>query len=380
MDQAQTSPLVAPAAPAPDLADPCELELQDPWHRFGWLVSTIWLVFLIFPIVSILEADASAGARAVGLLAVAGFAASYLLAFRMLYRGHYGIVFGAVACAVFAAWIGIVATVIGINALGMVTFVVAFSMFAVPLPAAATVLAICVALCLVVPASQGELAEYGFFAGIVFFVALATGLIRFLETRDATYKELREEATLAGERDRVARDVHDVLGHSLTVVAVKAELAQRLVDVDPERAKAELDAIRSLSREALAEIRATVVGLRVARIAEELDAAREALAGAGIAAELPENAEAVDPRHRIVVAWVLREAVTNVVRHSGASRCAVTFGPSTLRVADDGRGLGSSSEGNGLRGVRERVAAVGGRLTVGPGLDGRGLSLEVDLS
>src|SRR5690606_543184 len=125
------------------------------------------------------------------------------------------------------------------------------------------------------------------------------------------------------ERERVARDVHDVLGHSLTVVSVKAELAERLVDVDPARARAELVEIQSLTREALAEIRATVSGLRVARLGDELVAARTALTGAGIEADLPENPDVVDPRHRIVVAWVLREAVTNVVRHSGATRCTV---------------------------------------------------------
>ena len=93
---------------------------------------------------------------------------------------------------------------------------------------------------------------------------------------------MSRELALVAERERVARDVHDVLGHSLTVVTVKAELAERLVDLDPERAKAELAEIQTLSRQALAEIRATVGGLRAARLGDELASARTALAGAGI--------------------------------------------------------------------------------------------------
>jgi len=329
--------------------------------------------------------------RAGGLLAIGAFAAVYLTAFFLLDRGYDGVKLGLSAGLVMLALMWAVGLVIGLDCLGMLAFVVSLAMFSLPLRAAVGVLAAAVTACLVLTALAGQLEQRGYFAAIVFFVGLITGTIRYLEIRGAMYKELRQEAALANERERVARDVHDVLGHSLTVVAVKSELAQRLIDVDPDRAKAELESIRSLTREALGEIRATVAGLRVARLADELDAAREALAGAGIEASVPADASAVDPRHRIVLAWVLREAVTNVVRHSGAARCSVSLGPALLQVADDGRGLGSppsspsppspsSPEGNGLRGVRERVAAVGGRMTIGPGLDGRGLGLEVDLS
>ena len=125
-----------------------------------------------------------------------------------------------------------------------------------------------------------------------------------------------------------------------------------------------LAAIQQLSRQALAEIRATVGGLRVARLDDELEAARSALGGAGIRAELPAGPQDVDPRHRTVLAWVLREAVTNVVRHSDASSCRVELASNVLRVVDDGRGLGNHPVGNGLRGVRERVEAAGGTLRV----------------
>ena len=141
--------------------------------------------------------------------------------------------------------------------------------------------------------------------------------------RGEDYERMSRDLAIVEERERVARDVHDVLGHSLTVVTVKAELAERLVDLDPERAKGELAEIQALSRQALAEIRATVGGLRVARLGDELASARTALAGAGIEAHVPDDPGAVDPRHRTVLAWVLREATTNVVRHSDADACWV---------------------------------------------------------
>jgi two-component system sensor histidine kinase DesK len=137
--------------------------------------------------------------------------------------------------------------------------------------------------------------------------------------------------------------------------------------------------VRSIARQALAEIRATVAGLRVARLADELTHADEALRGAGIAADLPDDPDVVDPRHRITMAWALREAVTNVVRHSNATTCTVRWTSDSLLVSDDGRGTGSKNAGNGITGLRERVAHAGGDVTLGPGSDGVGTQLEVRL-
>lgn len=147
------------------------------------------------------------------------------------------------------------------------------------------------------------------------------------------------------------------------MLTVKAELAARLVDADPAQAKAELAQIQSLTREALGEIRATVAGLRVMRLGDELSASREALRSAGIEADMPEDGEVVDPRHRLLFAWSLREATTNVVRHSGARRCRVELETRGMRVIDDGHGINGAAEGNGLRGLRERVEQMGGRAT-----------------
>ncbi|MFB7882987.1 sensor histidine kinase [Microbacterium sp. NPDC056057] len=201
----------------------------------------------------------------------------------------------------------------------------------------------------------------------------------------ATMGELRrtqrqlEALAVERERGRVARDIHDILGHSLTVVTVKAELASRLVDVDPQRAKAEMAEVESLARGALADVRATVAGVRSVNVSGELAAAKAALAAAGIAAELPSSTDAVPPGRRELAGWVVREGVTNVVRHSGASVCRVTLGTHEVEVADDGAGpSGSSAGSSGLNGLRERVEAAGGRLMVGRS-DLGGFSLRVTL-
>ena len=207
-------------------------------------------------------------------------------------------------------------------------------------------------------------------------------LLRRMMEGDERREEMQRTLAVAAERDRVARDVHDVLGHSLTVVSLKADLAERLVDRDPERAKAEIAAIRSLTRQSLAEIRATVAGLRVTRLADERDTAVEALRDAGIEASVPADVDVVDPAHRITVAWALRETTTNVIRHSGARRADIAWGPTWLEVVDDGRGLRGRREGNGLTGLRERLARVGGTLDVTegiPGPHGPGTRVRVEL-
>ncbi|WP_084530553.1 sensor histidine kinase [Nocardia miyunensis] len=185
----------------------------------------------------------------------------------------------------------------------------------------------------------------------------------------------RAELAIVQDRNRVARDVHDILGHSLTVITVKTELALRLIDLDPDRAKTEMADVERLAREALAGVRDTVGGLREVSLAGELANVRTALGAAGIEAELPEG-DFSD--YRPIFGWVLREAVTNVVRHSAASRCTVRVGPSRIEVIDDGTGLRQDAEfGSGLAGLRERVRAEGGALTLAAALGG-GLRVTAD--
>ncbi|MEN2740772.1 sensor histidine kinase [Microbacterium sp. X-17] len=181
----------------------------------------------------------------------------------------------------------------------------------------------------------------------------------------ATQRQL-ELMAVERERGRVARDIHDILGHSLTVITVKAELAGRLAEVDPARAQREIAEVESLARAALADVRATVAAVRGVTVSGELAAARVALEAAGIASELPGSTEAVSSERRELAGWVLREGVTNVVRHSGASVCRIRLTAHEVEVADDGVGPRETPHGSsGLLGLRERVEAVGGRLTIG---------------
>ncbi|WP_253941165.1 sensor histidine kinase [Microbacterium sp. SYP-A9085] len=201
----------------------------------------------------------------------------------------------------------------------------------------------------------------------------------------ATLNQLRrtqdrlEAMAAERERGRMARDIHDILGHSLTVITVKSELAARLIDADPVRAKTEVGEIEQLARGALADVRATVAGSRGVTLSGELVAALGALGAAGIDAELPRATDAVPPARRELAAWVVREGVTNVVRHSGARRCVVRLGEYVVEVADDGVGPAASKvSSTGLGGLRERVEAVGGRMSIGRS-DLGGFSLTVTL-
>jgi two-component system, NarL family, sensor histidine kinase DesK len=171
-----------------------------------------------------------------------------------------------------------------------------------------------------------------------------------------------ENARLAvdNERSRFARDLHDILGHSLTVITVKAELAQKLLDVDVERARAEIADLERLSRDALHDVRRAVEGYRDITLPGELVRARVALRAAEIQAEIPNSTDDVPSELRELFAWTVREGVTNVIRHSGASRCEVRLTPTTAEVVDDGRAKPSpNGHGSGLAGLRERAADVG---------------------
>ncbi|MDU0326269.1 sensor histidine kinase [Microbacterium sp. KSW2-21] len=189
--------------------------------------------------------------------------------------------------------------------------------------------------------------------------------ISTLERLRAAQEQIAELAA-ERERGRVARDVHDILGHSLTVITVKAELAGRLMDAGSPAARDEIAQIEGLSRGALADVRATVHGYRGVSISGELAAARAALESAGVSADLPGSTDQVPADRRELAGWVVREAVTNVVRHSGASACRVRLDNRSIEVADDGCGPASTaSTGSGLTGLRERVETSGARLTIG---------------
>ncbi|OHV35597.1 histidine kinase [Pseudofrankia sp. EUN1h] len=218
------------------------------------------------------------------------------------------------------------------------------------------------------------------------------------------FQARREIERLAKEQERlrISRDMHDLLGHALTTITVKAELASRIVGRDPGRAAAEMAQVAALGREGLADVRAALAGYRPVSLAGEVASAREVLRAAGIDAELPAAVEQVPAELSELFGWVLREGVTNVVRHSGARSVQVALTDRSIEVVDDGRGplprgatagpagvadpaglaapaalvpsartgTGTRAErgapGHGLEGLAERVAAAGGRLETGP--------------
>jgi len=180
------------------------------------------------------------------------------------------------------------------------------------------------------------------------------------------HEEIEQLAKLA-ERERIARDLHDVLGHTLSVIVLKSELAGRLFSRDPQRAAAEIADVEMISRKALGEVREAIRGYRAEGLAAELKRAHSTLDAAGVTLVCEEKPPALTPAAESVVSLVVREAVTNIVRHAQASRCSMVFsaqnGHNSLVIEDDGRG-GVRSEGNGLRGMRERIEALGGRFAV----------------
>jgi two-component system sensor histidine kinase DesK len=193
--------------------------------------------------------------------------------------------------------------------------------------------------------------------------------------------ELREaRATVAQlaaneERLRLARDLHDLLGHSLSLITLKSELAGRMLPGQPEKAAQQVADIERVSRQALVDVREAVTGYRRPRLGAELAGARIALTTAGVHADLPDQLplDGVPEEKESALAWALREAVTNIIRHSGADRCTVEVlrrqtldGPLLeLSVTDNGSGGSGKGPGNGLTGLQERLRTAGGVLEAG---------------
>ncbi|HCT60304.1 MULTISPECIES: sensor histidine kinase [Acidobacterium] len=222
--------------------------------------------------------------------------------------------------------------------------------------------------------------------GIILFMAIAVGcgnMVMAQQKRSGmklmlAHQELAQLAKVA-ERERIARDLHDLLGHTLSVVVLKAELAGRYFDRDHERARQEIAEVESISRQALQQVREAVTGFRMQGLDAEVDNAQRSLAAAGIKLTCMTRPGRLGPAEESVLSLILREAITNVLRHAQATEVRLEFTSTSegerLTVTDNGRG-GIRQEGNGLRGMRERVQMLGGRFR----LDStRGTSISIDL-
>ncbi|HEX8170739.1 MAG TPA: sensor histidine kinase [Thermoanaerobaculia bacterium] len=230
-----------------------------------------------------------------------------------------------------------------------------------------------------VPVIEGALLQLDFFnaAWPVVFALLVGAINVHYSQVGRSNARLRlaqdeiEHLAKVAERERIARDLHDLLGHTLSLVVLKSELASKLAERDVERARDEIRDVERIARDALAQVRTAVAGYRARGFESELQHARAALGTAGVILETNVTPRQLPPAHEAVLSLALREAVTNIVRHAAARHCRVTLEADgvacTLTIADDGRG-GNAPFGSGLTGMRERVTVLGGTMT----RDGRG--------
>ena len=270
---------------------------------------------------------------------------------------------------------------VGSPGLQLVVFLAVVLAFSLPWQAAIGPIAILTGTLFLIPRMipSWSASEDAWIALLVAGGACTFGRYIMEQRRVARILEQRtHELEINEERNRMARDMHDILGHSLTVIALKSELAARLVDVAPDQTRTELDEVQSLARSALADVRATVNSYRELSLTGELARATSVLTSAGIRADLPLTVEAVDPELRELFAWVVREGVTNVVRHARASHCKVELTSDSVEVTDDGIGLDSAGagDGHGLEGLRQRCQDNGADLTIEAPSGGSGTVLR----
>lgn len=352
-------------------------------ERVGWrwtegsrewvLGSTVALIFPVFYLFAVWQADAPMAAKVTATALMVPAMVWYSLGPAGLV--HDGLATGTAAAyvAVTAVLFGVQMLVVGPGAASMLIFPSVAGGLLLPRKWALTI-AFVVAVVIVGTSWSAPDGASWELAGVQIAVTLwmmgFAGNIRLTRELFRTREQLARTA-VAAERERIGRDLHDILGHSLTAIAVKAGLARKLVPVAPERATAELADIEELARSAIKDVRATAQGVRAVTLAGELAVAGAVLDAAGITADLPSAVDNVRADGRELFGYVVREAVTNVVRHARATSCRVVLGTDWIEIADDGRGLVTTARrGQGLTGLRDRLAEAGGRLTVAPGQPG----------
>ncbi|WP_212911830.1 sensor histidine kinase [Streptomyces sp. TS71-3] len=350
---------------------------RQAYSKMLWI--GIWLAFLGAPVEDLLSGGHTIGFRFWGWTGLAAFVALYLrLVFRQISRGNEGRTVWTILAALF-----VIATTLSLALdtewLVLYVYVAVACGAALRLPLAAwAVLGLTCVLVAVGLATGG--ADAGFAPGLLIPALIGGFAMTGVRQLVLTTVELRRaRATVAHlaaneERLRLARDLHDLLGHSLSLITLKSELAGRMLPAEPEQAAQQVKDIEDVSRQALVDVREAVSGYRRPRLLGELAGAQVALTAAGITPVVPAEGEPLLPdglpeERESALAWSLREAVTNVVRHGGARRCAIelvtrqTLDGSFLDlvVEDDGVG-GTALPGNGLTGLTERLVAVGGSL------------------
>ncbi|MBV7700528.1 histidine kinase [Streptomyces sp. TRM70350] len=359
---------------------------QRPQNRKQRMIKTlwtgIWLVYLSAPVTDLLHGGHSTGVRVLGWIGLAAFVTWYMiLLFRTSRWDRNAAVLSALA--VLAAQSTVLAVTLGREWLVLFVYVSIASGAALPLRYARWTIpgasALMTSVALAVPDGTAYLA--GLLIPALLGGFAMTGVRELVRTTVALREARATVAHLAAneERLRLARDLHDLLGHSLSLITLKSELAGRMLPDQPDKAAQQVADIEQVSRQALVDVREAVSGYRRPRLAAELAGARVALTAAGVTPDIPVEPELADipEESESALAWALREAVTNVVRHSGARRCTVTVGRREtldgpvleLCVEDDGSGAGGGTgegPGHGLTGLAERLHKAGGTLEAGP--------------
>ncbi|WP_371631694.1 sensor histidine kinase [Streptomyces sp. NBC_00341] len=336
----------------------------------------VWLAFMSAPIKDLADGTHTPWATALGTLGLVVFVGCYLLlVFRPSPR-MLSPVQVRIALTFLSALAVTLSLTLGSSWLVLFVYVSVSAGAALPLRTARWLIPAATAVLVAIGLTGGHPREI--ITALVFPALLGGFSMTGIRQMILTTIQLREaRATVAQlaaneERLRLARDLHDLLGHSLSLITLKSELAGRMLPDHPEQAAAQVADIEQVSRQALVDVRSAVTGYRRPTLPGELAGARTALAAAGITAAIPaEPPEDLPEKPEEVLAWALREAVTNVVRHSGARSCEVTLAPRQtldgrvleLTVSDDGRGASGTAVGNGLTGIAERLATVDGTLT-----------------
>lgn len=340
----------------------------DPfWARYGWLLAAVWLIFLIYPINSIATSGMDLTRSIVAYGAIASFATIYLVAFYK-FSGHLDSTPNPQVYLYFALLVGVAlgtVPLIGADVFSFGPFIIAFSAYLMPARWLWWTSALTIGSAIAVAFIGNLLGDLVFLIALLVVLTIANAVNITVIKRSAAADALHQNFRILSEQDRMARDVHDVLGHSLTAVSLKAELAERLLDTDIEKTREELQQIRALTLEALDSIRATVGGQRRTTLDEELRSARETLRDAGLATMVVGNAEKIDVVRSHALSWILRESVTNVLRHAHAASCWITISDEALSIEDDGDSFSGSNEGHGIRGMRERARLAGAQLSIG---------------
>ena len=347
-----------------------------PWHRYRRHIvwdATVWVFCLVIPLVQLLLGSFAQWQRLLGITGVIGFIVTYVWAFstqdpHVVRAGKplpdlpIRVLLGKLAAL-------IVFTVLALPALGWWTayffpFLCSLVLFSTTLRRGIPTVITAVALLTAVSLAWNTHSESRWMvlgaalSGLTIIIARIA--VELQERRTSAEREL----ALISQREAVGRDVHDILGHSLTVLTLKAEVARRLIERDPAAASRELDEVITLARGALADVRSTVTRLRSPDLASQVEATRTVLSAARIHVDVTGSAQDIPERQRALMAWALREATTNVVRHAKAATVAVHLEPGLLRVSDDGVGLAGDKPGNGLAGLRARCEQEDGSLTI----------------